>query len=92
MVIEVKKRKTETISNLIRRFTRSVQQSGILIQARQRRFYRKPKNKRKKRESALRRQEILRLREELTKQGLLREGEMIPKDKIKKLDELKEKN
>lgn len=73
MAIQVKRRYKETTASLLRRFTRRVQQSGILIQARRVRFREKEKTKREKRASALRRQKILAEKEKLRKMGLLEE-------------------
>jgi len=83
LAIEVRKKDKETTGSLLRRFTRRVQQSGVLIRARRGRFYEKPKTKRQEKESALRRQELRHQRAHLIKLGLLEEGQMIPKDKIR---------
>ena len=84
MVIEVKRKEKESIGSLLRRFTRRIQQSGILLRVRKARFYEKPKTKREKRESAFRREQLRKLREELIKSGQLKEGELIPPEKIRK--------
>lgn len=52
-MIEVKKKDRETAESLIRRFSRRVQQSGILIRARRTRFRAEEKSKREKRQEAL---------------------------------------
>ncbi len=83
MAIEVRKKERESPGSLLRRFSRRVQQSGVLLQARRNRFYKKPKTKRQAKESALYRQQIRAQREKMIKLGLLEEGEMIPRDKIK---------
>ncbi len=83
MAIEVRKKDRESTGSLLRRFSRRVQQSGVLLHARRARFFEKPKTKRQMKESALRRQELRKQRTNLMKLGLLEEGEMIPKDKIK---------
>lgn len=84
MAIEVKRKEKETTGSLLRRFTRLIQQSGILFLVRKARFYEKPKTKREKRESALRRDQLRKIREKLIKSGQLQEGEMIPPEKIRK--------
>lgn len=84
MAIEVKRKEKENVGSLLRRFTRRVQQSGILLRVRKARFYEKPKTRREKKESALRRRELRQLRKELIKAGQLKEGEMIPQEKIRK--------
>ncbi len=69
MAIEVKKRERETTQSLLRRFSKRVQQSGILIRARRSRFYVSPLTKRQKKLSALRRQQIQKEKEKLYKLG-----------------------
>lgn len=83
MSIEVRKKDKESTGSLLRRFSRRVQQSGVLLRARRGRFYAKSKTKRQMKASALRREQLRSQRKELIKLGLLEEGQMIPKDKIK---------
>ncbi|OGZ33405.1 MAG: hypothetical protein A2Y98_03740 [Candidatus Portnoybacteria bacterium RBG_19FT_COMBO_36_7] len=83
MAIEVRKKDKESTGSLLRRFSRRVQQSGVLLRARRVRFFQKEKTKRQVKASALRRQELRKQRVHLLKLGLIEEGEMIPKDKIK---------
>ncbi len=52
-MIEVKKKERETNESVIRRFSRRVQQSGILANARKARFQTKEKSKKQQREEAL---------------------------------------
>lgn len=75
MAIEVRKRERENSRSLLRRFTRRIQQSGVLIRARKARFHEKGKTKRERRLSALRRQKISAEKEKLRKLGLLEEEE-----------------
>lgn len=75
-MIEVKKRENESSESLVRRFTKRVQQSGVLIRAKKRRFYQTPKNKRAVREGALRRAIIQDQRELLRRQGKLEEYDL----------------
>lgn len=70
-MIEVRKKEGESSESLLRRFTKQVQQSRILIRAKRKRFYEPPKNKREIRESALRRQKIKARKEYLRKIGKL---------------------
>lgn len=83
MAVEVKRRERETTGSLLRRFTRRVQQSGVLMTARKRRFYQKPKTRRQKKNSALRREQLRSLRREMFKAGLIEEGQLIPKEQIR---------
>ncbi|TAK95525.1 hypothetical protein EPO05_04015 [Patescibacteria group bacterium] len=52
-MIEVRKKDRETSESLIRRFSRRVQQSGVLMRARRSRFREDLKNRREKRIEAL---------------------------------------
>ncbi len=83
MAIEVRKKDKESTSSLLRRFSRRVQQSGVLLNARRSRFYKKPKTKRQAKASALRREQLRSQRKHLLKMGLIEEGQMIPKEMIK---------
>lgn len=71
MPIEVKKKERETTQNLLRRFTRRIQQSGVLLRARRSRFYVPEPTKRQKKLSALRRIGTQKEREKLYKLGKL---------------------
>jgi len=53
MGVLVKKREGEPSNSLIYRFTKKIQQSGVLREARKRRFSVRPANKRKRHLSAL---------------------------------------
>lgn len=70
-MIEVRKKEGESGAGLLYRFTRKVKQSGVLLEARKRRFYHRVKNRGKRRLSAVyrarKRTEVARLK----KLGLL---------------------
>ena len=83
MAVGVRRKEKEPVGSLLRRFTRRVQQSGVLLNARRSRFYNKPKTKRQMKMSALRREQLRTQRKEMMKMGLLEEGQLIPKDKIR---------
>ena len=68
-MIEVKKKDRESSDSLIKRFSRRVQQSGVLLQARKVRFHSRPKKKREMRESALYRAKIKKEVDKLKKMG-----------------------
>jgi ribosomal protein S21 len=53
MVYVYKKNDRETTENMIKRFTRRVQQSGVLMQVRKNRFAQPEKNKTARRQEAL---------------------------------------
>lgn len=55
MSLKVEKKERETTQSLIRRFSKAVKRSGILKEARKRRFFRRPLSDKSKRTAALRR-------------------------------------
>ena len=58
MPLEVKKEGRETSQSLVRRFSRRMKQSGILLRARKARFRKRDKSPQMKKRSALRREEL----------------------------------
>lgn len=69
MGIETKKQNRETSQSLVRRFSRKVQQSGILLRARRARFRKPAKSHQMKKKAALRREELRKKYEKLKKLG-----------------------
>ena len=69
MPIEVNKKERESTAAFLRRFTRRIQQSGVLLEARKSRFYTPPITKRQKRLRALHRIERQKEIERLKKLG-----------------------
>ncbi|OGF83032.1 hypothetical protein A3B18_02460 [Candidatus Giovannonibacteria bacterium RIFCSPLOWO2_01_FULL_46_13] len=55
MAVEVKRRENESIGGLLRRFTRKIQRSKIMIEARGRQYRERSKSEFKKRKEALKR-------------------------------------
>lgn len=51
-MIEIKRKEGESANSFIYRFTKKIQQAGILKEAKNRRFYKRPSNKTGKRASA----------------------------------------
>ena len=68
-MIEVKRKKGESFESLLRRFSRRVQDSGRLLQARKIRFYSAQPSKNATKASAIRREELREKREYLLKSG-----------------------
>lgn len=68
-MIEVKKKDGESFESLMKRFSRKVQQSGLLIRARRLRYHDSGKSKGLKRRSALRRLELKAERDEMKRLG-----------------------
>lgn len=74
-MVEVKRRKSESFDALLRRFTKRVQLSGQILEAKKHRFHSPDKNKTAIKKSALRRLETAAHREYLLKTGRLTEEE-----------------
>ncbi|MEK7192308.1 MAG: 30S ribosomal protein S21 [Patescibacteria group bacterium] len=71
MPIEVKRKEGESSGTLIYRFTKRVQQSGVLREAKRRRFTNRPPNKLKRKLSALHRETKRKELERAKKLGIL---------------------
>jgi ribosomal protein S21 len=69
--IEVRKKEGESPNALLYRFTKKVKQSGLLLEAKKRRFRTRQPNKRSRRLSALHREQKRKERERLSKWGML---------------------
>jgi len=69
MGLEIKRQQRETSQALIRRFTKRLKQSGILLRARRVQFRRRSKSRQMKKRAALRREEIKKEYEKLKKLG-----------------------
>ncbi|MBI2041636.1 MAG: 30S ribosomal protein S21 [Candidatus Nealsonbacteria bacterium] len=74
-MLEVKKQPTESSQSLVRRFTRGMQQSGVLFGARKRQFNQRTKSKLARKKAAIRREETKKEYEKLRKLGKLPEKE-----------------
>ena len=58
VMVQVKKKDSkESTENMIRRFTRRVQQAGVIAKAKQNQYYEKPLSKRERRIRAIQRRE-----------------------------------
>jgi ribosomal protein S21 len=69
MALEVKKQERETSQSLVRRFTKRIQQSGILLRARKIRFREREKSRQMKKRMALRKEIMKKEYEKLSKLG-----------------------
>ena len=54
-MVEVRKEEGETFGSLLYRFNKKIQQSGVLKEAKKRRFYKRSENRNQRRVSAVRR-------------------------------------
>lgn len=71
MAIKVKRKEGETHSSLLFRFGKRIQQSGVLKEAKKRRFRSRPQNRAKRLVSALYREKKRAELEKMRKMGLL---------------------
>ncbi|MFH1462643.1 MAG: hypothetical protein ABIG08_03055 [bacterium] len=69
MPLEVKKQERETSQALIRRFTKRIQRSGILIWARKNRFRKRSRSEQMQRRAALRKEKLKEEYKKLKKLG-----------------------
>lgn len=72
---EVRKKKGESFESMLRRFSRRIQESGRMLQARKIRFHETGKSKNAERAAALRRNELAEKREYLLKSGKMKEDD-----------------
>jgi len=71
MPLKAEKQNKESTQSLIRRFSRKMKKSGILLEARKKRFMKREKSSQLKKRTALRRNELQKKYEELKKLGKL---------------------
>jgi len=57
-MLEVRKKEKETSQNLVHRFTKTVRQSGILLELRKKQFHKRAKSALAKKRSAIRRVQV----------------------------------
>jgi len=71
--IEASKRENEPFERLFRRFNRKIQESGVLTDAKEKRFFSRTQNRNLRRKSAIRRETIRKARFlEYRKRGIFR--------------------
>ena len=73
MPIVIKRRENESNERLIRRFSRRIQTSGLLLRAKKRQYHERGKNRNQRRKDAIRRLTIRTRNEYLRRVGLLDE-------------------
>lgn len=71
MAIEVRRKQNESSESLVRRFSRRVLQSGIVVRTKKARFHEPKKNKRAIKNAALRRKFLVEKKEYFQKVGKL---------------------
>lgn len=70
MVQVTRKDSKESVENMVRRFTRKVQQAGVIAKAKQSQYYEKPLSKRDRRIKAIQRRERKAQKVRRTKLGM----------------------
>ena len=70
-MVRVERKERESLERLLRRFNKKLQQTGAVRRIRGLQFYKPPKNKRARKEEALRRAEITKKKEYLKKLGIV---------------------
>lgn len=70
MIQVTRKDSKESVENLLRRFSRKVQQSGVIVAAKQNQYFEKPISKRDRRAKAIVRRERKLIKMKRTRLGL----------------------
>lgn len=73
MALEIKKQEKENPQGLVRRFSKRIRSSGILLRARKIRFHERKKSRQMRKKSALKREELRIEYEKLEKSGKIKE-------------------
>ena len=68
-MVEVRKKQNESVGSMLRRFNRLMQQTGVLVNAKKKRYFSKKANERKEKQTAIMREELSSLRKRLEKMG-----------------------
>ncbi len=71
MALTIRKKEKESVQSLIKRFTRAVQRSGILVRAREKMYKDRNLSEEKKKRKALYREEMKKYYQKLEKLGKL---------------------
>ena len=69
MALKIHRRGRESSHSLVRRFTKSIRESGILIRTRKKRFKQRRKSEQARKRAALRKEELKKEYEKLKKMG-----------------------
>lgn len=71
--MQVRKKEGETVGSLLYRFSKKVQQSGVLKEAKKRRFFKRSQNRNKRKLAAMYREERMKEVTKDKKMGLVKE-------------------
>jgi ribosomal protein S21 len=83
-MVKVTRLERENVSSLMRRFSMSVKESGVLSEVRRKRYYREQPTKRQEKLSALWRNKIGKLKRRMIKMGEIQKGQKIDPERIRK--------
>lgn len=70
-MLEIKRKEGESVSSFLHRFSTKIKQSGVLIESKKRRYYKRIVNKTKRKASAIYRDKKKKEYGELKKKGLV---------------------
>lgn len=71
MVLEIKRKKGENTRSLVSRFSRAIRKSGVLVEAKKKRYFKRPLSELKKKRTALRRERLKEKYDKMRKMGKL---------------------
>lgn len=83
-LVKVNRKDNEDINSLIRRFSQKVRSSGRLGKARDSRYLSEDKSEKEKKEYALWRKKVRKVRDKLLKTGEISRGEKIEPERLRK--------
>lgn len=90
-MVKVNREDNETVNSLIRRFSQKVRNSGRLQEVRNNQYYENDKSEKQKKEYALWKRKVRKIRKKLLKRGEIGRGEKIEPERLRKeLDKLNE--
>ena len=68
-MVEVRKKQNESTGSMLRRFNRLIKQTGVLVNAKKSKYFKKKANERVEKQTAIMREELGSLRKRLEKMG-----------------------
>lgn len=68
-MVEVRRKQNESTGSMLRRFNRLIKQTGVLVNAKKKKYFSKKANERREKQTAIMREELSALRKRLEKMG-----------------------
>ena len=84
-MVHVSKQNRENVNGLIRRFSMRVREAGIIHEVRAQRFRNKKKSKRKLKDAALWRNEVVDIKRKLIKLGEIERTQKVDPERLRKM-------